>query len=53
MLFLIPLLHILPRYFMLDGVWLSIPVADAISFVFAMGMLWWEIRHIKSKTPNE
>ena len=53
MLFLIPLLHILPRYFMLDGVWLSIPIADAVSFVFATCMLWWEIRHIKSKTPNE
>lgn len=50
MLFLIPLLNILPRYMMLDGVWLSIPISDSVSFCFAIGMLLWEINHIKSKT---
>lgn len=44
MLFLIPGLIVLPRFIGLDGVWLSIPVADFIS-VFAAGiMLWWTIR---------
>lgn len=51
MLFLIPLLNILPRYWMLDGVWLSIPISDCISFCFATGMLWWQIKHIE-KTTN-
>ncbi len=44
MLFLIPGLLILPRYWGLDGVWLSIPIADLISVFFAAGMLWWTIR---------
>lgn len=44
MLFLIPGLIILPRYLGLDGVWLSIPIADLISVFFAAGMLWWTIR---------
>lgn len=50
MLFLIPMLNILPRYLMLDGVWLSIPISDAVSFCFAIGMLWWEVLHIKRKS---
>ena len=33
-----------------DGVWLSIPISDSVSFCFAIGMLLWEINHIKSKT---
>ena len=44
MLFLIPGLIVLPRYLGLDGVWLSIPIADLISVFFAAGMLWWTIR---------
>jgi Na+-driven multidrug efflux pump len=44
MLFLIPGLLILPRYWGLDGVWISIPISDLISVFFAAGMLWWTIR---------
>jgi putative MATE family efflux protein len=32
-LFLIPLVLILPRYLQLEGVWLSIPITDALSFL--------------------
>lgn len=41
LLFLIPFLLILPRYLGLDGVWLSLPASDVISFCIAQSMLWW------------
>ncbi len=49
LIFLIPCLIILPKYFGLSGVWYSLPVSDTVSFVIAASMLWWEIRHIKAK----
>ena len=50
MLFLIPGLIVLPRYLGLDGVWLSIPIADLISVFFAAGMLWWTVRKYAHNT---
>ena len=47
MLFLIPLLAILPKWWGLDGVWLSMPISDTISFVAATCMLTYMIRKIK------
>lgn len=41
-LFLIPLLFLLPPIFGLKGVWLSFPVADGFSFLLA---IWLIIRH--------
>ncbi len=49
MLFLIPCLLILPRYFGLNGAWYSLPIADFISCAIAAGMMWWEVRHIRKK----
>lgn len=49
MIFLIPCLIILPKFFGLNGVWYSLPIADMISCIIAAAMLWWEIRHIKAK----
>ncbi len=46
MLFLVPGLLILPRYWGLDGVWLSIPIADFVSMCAASIMLWLTIRHV-------
>ena len=46
LLFLIPCLAILPSHLGLNGVWLSMPVSDAISFFTASGMLWWLIRKV-------
>ena len=40
MLFLMPMLIILPRYFGTTGVWASITVADGLSVLVAGGMLW-------------
>ena len=48
MLFLIPLLALLPGWCGLDGVWLSMPISDTMSFVAAASMLAYMIRKIKA-----
>ncbi len=50
MLFLIPGLLVLPRYWGLDGVWISIPIADFVSMCAATVMLWLTIRHVCKKS---
>jgi len=35
-LFLVPLLTVLPRLFQLSGIWLAFPLADLLSFFFAL-----------------
>ncbi len=40
LLFLIPMLLILPHYLGTKGVWLSMPAADALSVFFAAIMIW-------------
>ena len=55
LLFLMPCLALLPTQYGLNGVWLSMPVSDAISFFTASGMLWWLIRkvnHEKDRTAQ-
>lgn len=49
MLFLIPGLILFPPHFGLDGVWMAIPVSDALSFFVSVGMLWWLVRKVKSE----
>ncbi len=49
LLFLIPGLIILPQHFGLDGVWYSMPLSDTVTFFIAVGMLWWEVKHIRAK----
>ena len=43
---LIPLLFILPRFFDLNGVWISGPSADAIASILTAIFLFVEIRHL-------
>ena len=40
LLFLVPLLLILPRYYGTAGVWASITISDGISIIVAAIMLW-------------
>ncbi|MBI2851160.1 MAG: MATE family efflux transporter [Chloroflexi bacterium] len=47
-LFLLPLMLVLPRFWQLDGVWLSFPIADALSFVMTLVFFLREIRELKS-----
>ncbi|MEC2070747.1 MATE family efflux transporter [Alkalihalophilus marmarensis] len=39
-LFLIPLVLILPRFFGVSGVWIAFPIADVLSFVLASALLY-------------
>ncbi len=43
-IYLVPLLFLLPRYFMLDGVWLSFPLADIGAFITTLAMVWYQFR---------
>jgi len=48
-LFLLPLLLILPRYLGLQGVWISYPIADGIGFGFTLALFLKEMRNLKAQ----
>ncbi len=48
MLFLLPLVFILPRFLQLDGVWLSFPISDLLSFILTLGLFIPQIRKLRS-----
>ena len=50
-LFMIPLLLILPPHFGLNGVWSCFPISDVVATVVATLMLLWQIKHIKAMAP--
>lgn len=47
LLFLIPFLIVLPRFFGTDGIWASLPLADTISVIVAIIMVVYQIRQFK------
>ena len=51
-LLLIPAVLILPHFFGLDGVWMSLPVADLGSSVLTGACLLLEFRHLHRATPR-
>ncbi len=51
-IFMIPMLLILPGYFGLSGVWSSFPICDMLSAIVAGFMLWWQIKRIKNTRLN-
>ena len=48
-LFLIPLVFILPHFFQLNGVWLSFPIADTLSFIITLAMVIPQMREFKKQ----
>ncbi len=48
-LFLIPMLYILPHYFDLDGVWLSMPSADFLAVITTLILFTMQIRTFKKE----
>lgn len=46
-IFMIPLLFILPPHFGLNGVWSAFPICDCVSAIIAGLMLWYQIRKVK------
>ncbi|WP_135610509.1 MATE family efflux transporter [Methanococcoides sp. AM1] len=47
-LFLIPLVLILPRFFQLEGIWIAFPISDGLSFLVTFVMLAKEYSAFKS-----
>ncbi len=47
LIFLMPLLFVLPRFFGTNGVWLSMPISDALATVIAIILLYNEFRRKK------
>lgn len=47
LIFLVPLLVILPLFWGLDGVWIASSVSDILAFLTAMAMLRWHFRQIR------
>ena len=43
-LFLLPLVFILPKYWQLDGVWLAFPITDVLTFVLVLVLIMPQIR---------
>ena len=50
-LFLIPLVLTLPHFLQLDGVWLSFPIADALSFLLTLALFIPQVREFKRNIP--
>ena len=50
---LIPLLFTLPRFFELDGVWMSGPSSDAISSILTAAFLFIEMKHLNKLHGEE
>lgn len=49
-IFMIPLLVLLPPHFGLNGVWAAYPISDCVATVVTTLMLLWQIRKIKAET---
>jgi Na+-driven multidrug efflux pump len=52
LLFLLPVLLVLPRFYQLDGVWLSFPISDTIAFLVAFAILWKYLRKITKQQKH-
>ena len=50
--FFIPLLIILPDYFGISGVWLSMPVAELLTLIVIIALLVTEFRQLKVQTVS-
>ncbi len=51
-IFMVPLLFILPPVFGLNGVWSAFPISDVIATIVASVMLIWQIRRIRRSAPR-
>ena len=49
LLFLLPLLFILPRFYGVGGVWASMPFADLIASIVSFFMLMYQMKKLKNK----
>lgn len=52
-IFMIPLLLVLPRFWQLDGVWTAYPISDTIATIVTALMLMWQIRAIRRTAASQ
>lgn len=53
LLFLLPSLLLLPRFYGVDGVWYSIPVSDLLACIVAALMLTWQFRKFRAQAAQQ
>lgn len=53
MLFLLPLLIVLPHFFQVDGVWMSLPIADTTASLVAATMMTVYMKKFKRQSTGE
>ena len=53
LIFLVPCLIILPRFWGLDGVWISLPVSDGLAALNAAVLLYLQIRQFKGMSQEQ
>lgn len=53
LLFLLPLVLILPKYYQLDGIWAAFPISDFLACGLAAGLMWREYRKFEMKEKQE
>lgn len=53
LIFLIPGIIILPRYFGLDGLWIAMPVSDVFAFILSLFLLTYQMRQLKQMENSE
>lgn len=51
-IFMIPLLLILPRFWKLNGVWGAFPISDSFATIVATIMLLWQVKVIKAQSKE-
>ena len=52
LIILIPCLIIMPKYFGINGVWYSMPVADGLSVILALSFLLLEMKNLKKMSSS-
>ena len=52
LIFLLPCLLVLPHFFQANGIWMSMPVADALSSMVSFTMLYSQLKKFKKGIDN-
>ena len=52
LIFLIPGIIFLPRFFGLDGLWIAMPVSDLFAFILSFFLLTYQLRQLKRMEEN-
>ena len=51
-LFLIPLVFILPRFLQVDGIWLAFPISDGLTFILTVIFIIPKVREMRNASQS-